>query len=141
MDWMRLEKALTAWSARYRPRLGRVVGAKEEALRPTWEEVRDAALYVRASDPRSLPTLMVVACARLSVFVNSLDADARRPEFHAEEQSLYEALDCKVENLRLAERVDALERLAIVAERAAVGRAGGYWTEIRQILDELKRET
>jgi len=63
MNWLRLEKALGAWSAWYRPRLGRV--------------------------PQ-------VVCT--------------------EEQSLYEALDCKVEDLRLAERADALERLLVAVK-------------------------
>ena len=88
MDWLRLEKALTAWSAWYRPRLG--IGG----------------------------VLL---------------------DLHRQEQSLYEALDCKTENLRLVERIDALERLAVVAEEACRGRAGGYWTEMRDILNELNR--
>jgi len=71
MDWLRLEKALTAWSAWYRPRLGRAVGKEPGA------------------------------------------------EFHAEEQALYEALDCKVDDLKLAERVDALERLLVVVKEWA----------------------
>jgi len=93
MDWLRLEKALTAWSAWYRPRLGLMVGG--------------------APAPPDV-------------------------EFHPEEQALYEALDCKTESLRLVERIDALERLAVVAEEACRGRAGGYWTEMRDILGELK---
>ncbi len=83
MNWLRLEKALAAWSAWYRPRLGR----------------------------------MLAVCS--------------------EEQSLYEALDYKTENFRFTERVDALERLAIVAAVAAKGRTGGYWTEMHEILKEL----
>jgi hypothetical protein len=90
MDWMRLERSLTAWSAWYRPRLGRVV----------------------AAEPGT--------------------------EFHLQEQALYEAIDCKVEDLKLAQRVDTLERLAVVAEEACRGRAGGYWTEIRDLIHELK---
>ena len=90
MNWLRLEKSLAAWSAWYRPRLGRAVGKEPGA------------------------------------------------EFHAEEQALYEAIDCKVENLKLAERVDALERLAVVAARVSHGRAGGYWTEMSDILKELR---
>ena len=39
----------------------------------------------------------------------------------------------------LTERVDALERLAVVAARVCEGRSGGYWTEMREILDELGR--
>jgi hypothetical protein len=71
MNWLRLEKALGAWSAWYRPRLGRAV-AKEPGA-----------------------------------------------EFHPEEQTLYEALDCKVEDLKLAERVDALERLHVAVKEWA----------------------
>ena len=92
MDWMRLERALTAWSAWYRPRL-RLMGA------------------------------------------------AMPGGFYHEEQSLYEALDCRVEDLKLTERVDALERLAVVAARVCEGRSGGYWTEMREILDELGRRS
>ena len=88
MDWMRLERALTAWSAWYRPRL-RLMGA------------------------------------------------AMPGGFYPEEQTLYEALDYKTENFRFTERVDALERLAIVAAVAAKGRTGGYWTEMHEILKEL----
>jgi hypothetical protein len=40
-------------------------------------------------------------------------------EFHPEEQTLYEALDCKVEDLKLAERVDALERLHVAVKEWA----------------------
>lgn len=98
MNWLRLEKALAAWSAWYRPRLGRVVGHLDQT----------------AWDDKGQPL-----------------------QFHAEEQSLYEALDCKTENFRFTERVDALERLAIVAAVAAKGRTGGYWTEMHEILKEL----
>ena len=102
MDWLRLEKALTAWSAWYRPRLGRLMDGRRPL---TPEEVASGTVVL---------------------------------EFHAEEQSLYEVLDCKTENLRLVERIDALERLAVVAEEACRGRTGGYWTEMRDILNELK---
>ena len=57
----------------------------------------------------------------------------------ATEQALYEALDCKTENFRFTERLDALERLAIVAAVAAKGRTGGYWTEMHEILGELEQ--
>ena len=92
MNWLRLEKALAAWSAWYRPRLGLMIGA--------------------APAPPDV-------------------------EFHPEEQTLYEALDYKTENFRFTERVDALERLAIVAAVVAKGRTGGYWTEMHEILKEL----
>ena len=101
MNWLRLEKALGAWSAWYRPRLGRVMEGRRDL---TLEEI----------------------AARVVVL-----------EFHPEEQALYEALDYKTENFRFTERVYALERLAIVAEEAAKGRIGGYWSEIHDILKEL----
>ena len=84
MDWLRLEKSLTAWSAWYRPRLGRAVGKEPGA------------------------------------------------EFHAEEQALYEAIDCKVENLKLAERVDALERLLVAVRE---------WADTEQDSDAAIRAT
>jgi hypothetical protein len=58
-------------------------------------------------------------------------------EYHPQEEALYVAIGCKTENLGLTERVDALERLAVVAARVAVGRVGGYWTEMHEILKEL----
>ena len=101
MNWLRLEKALAAWSAWYRPHLGRVMEGRRDLT------------------PEEIATRVVVI------------------EFHAEEQTLYEALDYKTENFRFTERVDALERLAIVAAVAAKGRTGGYWTEMHEILKEL----
>jgi uncharacterized Ntn-hydrolase superfamily protein len=53
-------------------------------------------------------------------------------EFHAEEQALYEAIDCKVEDLRLAARVDALERLYEVVKA---------WSETDRDTDEEMRAT
>ncbi len=130
MNWLRLEKALGAWSAWYRPRLGRVV-AGARILTP--EEVRDAVQVVQYHLKEVAMTPFYLACVQLVSFATR----ANFLEFHSEEQALYEALDYKTENFRFTERVDALERLAIVAEEAAKGRIGGYWTEMHEILKEL----
>ncbi len=53
-------------------------------------------------------------------------------EFHAEEQALYEAVDCKAEGLRLAHRVDALERLYEVVKE---------WADTDRDTDEEMRAT
>jgi hypothetical protein len=61
-----------------------------------------------------------------------VDSRVSGEAFHAEEQALYEAIDCKVEDLRLAARVDALERLYEVVKA---------WSETDRDTDEEMRAT